>query len=169
MTCNRICSVRVHSGGTGQPDLAHCSVSIVERSIRWEAYPTTHEKLDVVVCNWVRLHSIAKQSTSSESDLSGSIPAELGNLTSLTYLNLSYNSLSGEKRIFIYVASCLDFFFKLQVFLRVFWSWIELILACEATFWGKVLIKIFTLGLYGWKPCLTYLYYVHLYIYTFCN
>ncbi len=43
------------------------------------------------------MHSIAKQPTSSESDLSGSIPAELGNLTSLTKLDLSYNSLSGDK------------------------------------------------------------------------
>ncbi len=57
------------------------------------------EKLDVVVCNGVRLHSIAKQPTSSESSLSGSIPAELGNLTSLTDLRLRDNKLSGEEGI----------------------------------------------------------------------
>ena len=34
-----------------------------------------------------------------ESDLSGSIPAELGNMAALTYLGLSCNNLSGEKRI----------------------------------------------------------------------
>ncbi len=43
------------------------------------------------------MHSIAKQLTSSESFLSGSIPAELGNLTFLTDLDLSGNSLSGDK------------------------------------------------------------------------
>ena len=37
--------------------------------------------------------------------LSGSIPAELGNLILLTKLRLENNSLSGEKRIFIEVAS----------------------------------------------------------------
>jgi len=43
------------------------------------------------------LNSIAKQPTSSESDLSGSIPAELGNLTSLTALGLEDNKLSGDE------------------------------------------------------------------------
>ncbi len=33
--------------------------------------------------------------------LSGSIPAELGNLTLLTKLDLENNTLSGEKRIFL--------------------------------------------------------------------
>ena len=37
--------------------------------------------------------------------LSGSIPAELGSLTLLTKLRLENNTLSGEKRIFIEVAS----------------------------------------------------------------
>jgi hypothetical protein len=41
--------------------------------------------------------------------LSGSIPAELGNLTLLTKLRLDNNTLSGEKRIFIEVASFFDF------------------------------------------------------------
>ena len=45
------------------------------------------------------MHSIAKQPTSSESSLSGSIPAELGNLTSLTVLRLWNNELSGEEGI----------------------------------------------------------------------
>ena len=45
------------------------------------------------------MHSIAKQPTSSESDLSGSIPAELGNLTSLTGLWLYNNKLSGDEGI----------------------------------------------------------------------
>ncbi len=43
--------------------------------------------------------------------LSGSIPAELGNLTLLTKLRLDNNTLSGEKRIFIEVASFFDFWF----------------------------------------------------------
>ena len=36
--------------------------------------------------------------------LSGSIPAELGNLTSLTNLDLQHNSLSGEKYFHLVIA-----------------------------------------------------------------
>jgi hypothetical protein len=47
----------------------------------------------------IPFHSKAKQPTSSEYDLSGSIPAELDNLTSLTVLGLWNNKLSGEQGI----------------------------------------------------------------------
>jgi hypothetical protein len=43
--------------------------------------------------------SLLSECPVSESDLSGSIPAELGNLTSLTILWLQDNKLSGEEGI----------------------------------------------------------------------
>ena len=43
--------------------------------------------------------SLLSECPVSKSDLSGSIPAELGNLTSLTSLWLEFNKLSGEEGI----------------------------------------------------------------------
>jgi hypothetical protein len=73
--------------------------------------------LDVVVCNGVRLHSIAKQPTSCESDLSGPIPADLGNLTSLSNLWLHNNQLSGDKHFLLMIVHemCADVLHSLLV------------------------------------------------------